>query len=80
MESLIKLCDSGVIHKERFIVEKGSHTFEVDEFFGENSGLCIAEVELSNPNDFVKPDWLGKVTGDERYYNSYISSNPYSKW
>lgn len=81
-ESLIKLCDSGVIHKERFIVEKGNHTFEVDEFLGENTGLCIAEVELSNPNeDFVKPDWLGKeVTGDERFYNSYISRNPYSKW
>ena len=81
-ESLIKLCDSGVIHKERFIIEKGDHTFEVDEFFGENSGLYIAEVELLNPNEiFIKPEWLSEeVTGDERYYNSYLSRNPYSKW
>ena len=51
-------------------------------FLEKTQGYVFSVVELSNPNeDFVKPDWLGKeVTGDERYYNSYISRNPYSKW
>lgn len=79
---LLALCESGAIDKVRYEVRLGSHVFEVDEFFGENSGLVIAEVELADENEaFEKPVWLGEeVTGDERYYNAYLSNNPYTKW
>lgn len=76
---LLELCESGVIDKLRYEVPSGKHTFEVDEFSGDNTGLVIAEVELQDELEtFVKPDWLGKeVTGDERYYNAYLSKNPF---
>ena len=63
-------------------MEVGNHTFEVDEFYGDNEGLVIAEVELQDENeDFEKPDWLGEeVTGDVRYYNSMLMKNPYKNW
>ena len=56
--------------------------FEVDEFFGENNGLIIAEIELKDENEgFLKPKWLGEeVTGNEKYYNAYLSNNPYCTW
>ncbi|MEE3243299.1 MAG: CYTH domain-containing protein, partial [Bacteroidota bacterium] len=68
-EALLKLCEPGVISKVRFLVKAGQHTFEVDEFFEENQGLFLAEIELqSATEDFNKPDWLGEeVTGDPRY-------------
>ena len=79
---LLKLCERGVIEKVRHLVKVGKHVFEVDEFAGENEGLVMAEVELSaEDEDFLHPLWLGKeVTGDVRYYNSYLSQYPYSKW
>jgi adenylate cyclase len=79
---LLGLCESGAIDKVRYEVRLGNHVFEVDEFFGENAGLVIAEVELADENEaFEKPAWLGgEVTGDERYYNAWLSNNPYSKW
>ena len=60
----------------------GGHTFEVDEFHGDNEGLVFAELELKSPDEpFARPDWLGKeVTGDVRYYNSYLSEHPYRSW
>ena len=60
----------------------GEHTFEVDEFLGDNAGLVVAEVELSRADEpFVCPDFLGEeVTGDRRYYNSQLRKNPYKKW
>lgn len=80
--ALLKLCEKGVIDKNRFEVKIGSHIFEVDEFYGENEGLIIAEVELgSEKESFEKPSWLGnEVTNDIRYYNSYLSKNPFKKW
>ena len=71
-----------MIDKVRHLVKVGKHVFEVDEFAGENEGLVMAEVELSaEDEDFLHPLWLGKeVTGDVRYYNSYLSQYPYSKW
>ena len=80
--ALLKLCEKGVIDKTRFEVKKGNHIFEVDEFHGENEGLIIAEIELSSEQEvFEKPNWLGKeVTGDNRYYNSYISQKPFAAW
>jgi adenylate cyclase len=81
-EMLLSLCEEGVIEKNRFEIKKGNHTFEVDEFLGDNLGLVIAEIELKVENEeFIKPLWLGKeVTGDLKYYNSQISKNPYKNW
>lgn len=81
-EELLKLCEPGKIEKTRFLVKVDHHIFEVDEFYKENEGLTIAEVELSSEKEIVKlPDWIGKeVTGDKKYYNSYLVQNPYIKW
>ena len=80
--SLLTLCEPGVIEKDRWLVPCGNHTFEVDELFGENEGLLLAEVELSAPDEpFEKPSFLGQeVTGDRRYYNSSLRINPYRNW
>jgi len=81
-EQLLGLCEAGVIDKIRYEIKAGPHTFEVDEFFGENQGLIMAEIELTHEDEtFEKPSWLGhEVTGDIRYYNSYLSNNPYTTW
>jgi CYTH domain-containing protein len=54
----------------------------VDEFYGDNEGLTIAEVELSDPDEaFARPAWLGtEVTGDRRYYNSQLRQHPFTTW
>lgn len=80
-ERLLAMCME-VIDKTRFLVDVGSHTFEVDEFYGDNEGLTIAEIELSAEDEcFEKPQWLGdEVTGDVRYYNSMLLRNPYKNW
>lgn len=79
---LLKISEPGVIDKTRYNVKSGGHTFEVDEFYGENSGLTVAEVELSSEGEvFEKPSWLGEeVTGDVRFYNSMLMKNPYKNW
>lgn len=81
-EELMKLCEPGVIGKTRYLVRSGSHIFEVDEFYGENEGLVVAEVELeSEEEEFVKPDFIAEeVTGDIRYYNSQLMKKPYTSW
>lgn len=75
---LLKLCEPGVIDKTRYLVRSGQHVFEVDEFYGENEGLTVAEVELSSEDEpFVKPAFIGReVTGDVRYYNSQLMKHP----
>lgn len=80
--SLLQLCKGGVIDKQRWLVKSGNHTFEVDEFFGDNAGLVMAEVELSSEDElYEKPDFIGlEVTGDRRFYNSHLLTNPYSNW
>ncbi|HPE42715.1 MAG TPA: CYTH domain-containing protein [Bacteroidales bacterium] len=82
VKELLQICEPGAIDKTRYLVDAGKHTFEVDEFYGENQGLIVAEVELSAEDEsFEKPEWLGEeVTGDARYYNSMLMKNPYSKW
>ena len=81
-EELFNICEPGVIDKIRYEVKLGAFTFEVDEFYGENQGLVVAEVELSSEDDrFECPPWIGEeVTGNPRYYNSMLIKNPYSKW
>ncbi|NUN09046.1 MAG: CYTH domain-containing protein [Ignavibacteriaceae bacterium] len=82
VEDLLKICEPGVIDKTRYLVKSGDHTFEVDEFYGENEGLTLAEIELSSESDtFNKPEWLGEeVTGDVKYYNAMLMKNPFKKW
>jgi len=79
---LLKISEPGVIDKTRFNVKSGEHTFEVDEFYDENEGLTVAEVELSSEDEeFQKPEWLGEeVTGQVKYYNSMLMKNPYKDW
>jgi len=81
-EALFKLCEPGMIDKTRYEVKIGTHIFEIDEFYGDNKGLIVAEVELNSTNEiFLKPDWLGvEVTGDLKYYNSQLSKTPYKNW
>lgn len=82
VKALLEICEPGVIDKTRYLVKAGEHTYEVDEFYGDNEGLTVAEVELSDENEaFVKPSWLGEeVTGDAKYYNSMLMKNPYKNW
>ena len=81
-EHLMQLCEPGTIDKTRYLVKSGKHVFEVDEFYGDNEGLVMAEVELSSADEpFEKPDFIEKeVTGDRRYYNSHLRKNPYKLW
>ena len=71
-----------IIHKTRYHVKSKLHIFEVDVFYGENEGLIVAEVELSEEDeDFVKPNWLGEeVTGRLNYFNSMLKKNPFKNW
>lgn len=78
---LLALCPA-VIDKTRYLVDYGGHTFEVDEFHGDNDGLVIAEIELSAEDEqFEKPSWLGEeVSHDRRYYNSQLLIHPFKEW
>ena len=80
--ALLDLCEPGQIEKRRYKVPYRGQLFEVDEFYGDNKGLVIAEIELQSiEQSFDLPDWLGReVTGEEAYYNSQLSKNPYSHW
>ena len=79
---LLQLCTGGVIDKTRYEVEFGGFTFEVDEFYGENQGLVVAEIELeSEEQQFERPHWLGdEVTHLRQYYNASLLRFPFSKW
>ena len=81
-EELFLLCKPGSVDKTRWIVPAGKRFFEIDEFFGENEGLVMAEIELGSPDEpFERPSWLGdEVTDDERYYNGYLARNPFKNW
>lgn len=81
-ELLDELCEKPLIEKNRYKVNFSGFTWEIDEFFGENDGLIVAEIELESEDQaFDKPDWVGEeVTGDSRYFNSNLINNPYSKW
>lgn len=81
-EHLMLLCEPGQIDKTRYLVKSGNHTFEVDEFYGDNEGLVMAEVELRSEDEpFEKPDFIGQeVTGDRRYYNAHLLKNPFKTW
>jgi adenylate cyclase len=79
---LTDLCEKPLIEKNRYKIQAGRHVWEIDEFFGENQGLIVAEVELMNEEEaFEKPGWIGaEVTGDPRYFNSNLIKHPFTKW
>ena len=81
-EALFELCQPGRVSKTRYVVPLCELKVEVDVFHGENEGLVFAEIELpAEDYEFTVPEWLGKeVTGDPRYYNSYISAHPFNTW
>ncbi len=81
-KALLQLCEEGIIDKMRYDIEVGNQLFEVDEFFADNEGLIVAEIELDHVDEiFQKPLWLGdEVTGDTRYYNSQLGKQPYKNW
>ncbi len=81
VERLLARCE-GVVDKVRHIVEYEGHTFEVDEFKGDNEGLIVAEVELSSADEaVVLPPWIGdEVTSERCFYNSFLIKHPFKSW
>lgn len=76
------LAEKPLIEKKRYKIKRGDLTWEIDEFFGDNKGLVVAEVELQSESQaFDKPDWVGdEVSGDPRYFNSNLIKHPYTRW
>jgi len=76
------LCEHPLVEKRRYRLDVGGLIWEIDEFFGDNQGLVVAEVELdSEDQSFEEPDWVVKeVTGDPRYFNVNLVEHPYSEW
>ena len=81
-EMLDDLCERPIIEKNRYKIPLGDVTWEVDEFFGVNDGLIVAEVELQSEDQaFDKPEWIGEeVTGDPKYFNANLIARPFSTW
>lgn len=79
---LLELCEQPLIRKKRYRIKVEGLTWEIDEFYGKNEGLCLAEVELETEDQQISlPDWIGdEVTNDPRYFNSNLMNNPYSSW
>ncbi len=82
VNEMLRICEPGIIEKTRYIVNYKNLVVEVDEFYGDNEGLILAEIELAYENQiFEKPDFLGDdVTDDSRYLNSELSKHPYREW
>lgn len=82
LEMLDKLCEKPLIEKTRHFVSSEQHTWEIDVFKGDNQGLIVAEIELSEIGEYFHiPDWIGlEVTQDLRYYNNMLCKYPYNKW
>lgn len=76
------LCLPGSIEKTRYKIPYQGFVWEVDEFEGDNKGLIVAEVELSDSAINVPlPPWVGEeVSQDYRYANSELSKNPFRTW
>jgi CYTH domain-containing protein len=81
-KDILQLTRGNIVEKVRHRIHQEGHLWEVDEFLGKNSGLVVAEVELSDPSEtIVFPSWIGEeVTGDPRYYNSSLAVIPFSEW
>jgi adenylate cyclase len=81
-ELLAQVALRSLIEKTRHLVRRGDHVWEIDEFFGANAGLIVAEIELNSADEaFDRPEWLGReVSADPRYYNSSLSERPFCTW
>ncbi|MCQ2188869.1 MAG: CYTH domain-containing protein [Paludibacteraceae bacterium] len=81
-KAMLPLSQTPIVEKYRYKIKRGKHTWEIDEFLGDNEGLIVAEIELeSEAETFDVPQWIGQeVTGDKRYYNSHLAENPYKNW
>jgi CYTH domain-containing protein len=81
-ETMLSTMCPMLVEKKRYRIPLGGHVFEVDEFFGQNAGLVLAEVELAGEEEtYPRPDWLGdEVTLDTRYTNAYLSKHPWPTW
>lgn len=81
-EQILRDLAIGSISKIRYKINFQNKLWEVDEFFGKNEGLLMAEIELENEGEqFAIPEWIGiEVTDDNRYYNANLVTNPYEKW
>lgn len=81
-EQLLTLCETDALEKNRYFLKSGKLTWEIDEFLGANTGLIVAEIELSDEHQqFEKPTWLGEeVSGDKRYFNSLLTITPFTQW
>jgi len=81
-EILLSLCAKPIIEKTRYFVNNNGNIWEIDEFYGDNQGLIVAEIELPCVDTvFQKPHWIGEeVTHDKRYYNNNLATHPYSQW
>ena len=79
---LDEFCEGSVIEKKRYLVPYEGHTWEIDIFEGENEGLIVAEIELSDENEaFAKPEWVTReVSSDPKYRNSNLIMHPYTRW
>jgi adenylate cyclase len=79
---LQRLCGARALSKTRHLVPHGGHTWEIDEFDGDNRGLIVAELELAHADEpFARPAWLGReVSDDPRYYNVCLIDHPYTQW
>ncbi len=81
-EILETLCEKPFLEKTRHFLSHDQHTWEIDEFSGENAGLIVAEIELSHPDEqLIQPDWIGEnVSYDIRYYSVQLARHPYKNW
>ena len=79
---LLPLCLPPLIEKTRHLVTWAGHLWEIDEFYGDNAGLVVAEVELATEDEiFERPPWLGQeVSEDFRYSNAALSERPWRDW
>jgi CYTH domain-containing protein len=81
-EQLLDLCDGPPVEKTRYEIPHAGKTWQIDEYSGDNRGLILAEVELTNEKEPLHlPDWIGiEVSGDPRYYNSNLAITPFRSW
>jgi adenylate cyclase len=83
---MLELAKGCVLEKRRHIVRHGGFDWEIDEYLGDNAGLVIAELEVSDEADFARaladaPSWLGRdVSADRRLSNSALAERPFRDW
>jgi len=81
-QEMMKLAIANPVEKIRYEILHEGFLWEVDVFSGKNEGLVMAELELESEDQaFPLPEWiLAEVSGDRRYYNSYLSGCPFQEW